>query len=81
MIDLVNYLESEFTCSGVCSPGYFYWTLGLNKGFPTVTCVATLQDNLGNSGRVLGLLTTLTTLIMIGMLLVQYVLWVSTKRN
>jgi len=80
-IDLVSYLELEFTCSGVCEPGLFYWTLPLSEGIPTTTCVSVLQDNLGNAGRAFGFLLTLTTIIMIGMLLVQYILWTSTKRN
>jgi hypothetical protein len=81
IIDLVNYLEGEYKCSGVCDPGYFYWTLGLSSGIPTTTCVSVLEDNLGNAGRAFGVLLFLTTAIMIGMLLVQYVLWVSSKRN
>jgi len=34
IIDLVNYLETTYECSGVCNPGYFYWTLGLSSGIP-----------------------------------------------
>jgi len=34
-IDLANYLEQEFECSGVCEPGLFFWTLDLSYGAPS----------------------------------------------
>lgn len=39
-VKIIGYFESKYTCSGIClTPPLFYYTLDLNKGIPTNTCL------------------------------------------
>lgn len=51
----INWIESKYECSGMCSPGLFYLTESVTKGPPTRGCFAPFMDDLasiiGNLGN------------------------------
>ena len=53
-MDLVEYFETKFTCSGVCEKSLFFFTLPMKEGPPSETCLtymkATIADNLTYMG-------------------------------
>jgi hypothetical protein len=63
-IKLITYFESKYTCSGVCKPALFYYTLNLDKGIPSTTCLMYLKTELGSSLSYLGITACITGAIM-----------------
>lgn len=40
---VISFFESKYTCSGICNPGLFYFSLTLDKGVPTQGCIQFLK--------------------------------------
>ena len=46
---ILSFFERKYTCSGVCTPGLFYFSLDLSKGVPKTTCLAYAKEEIGSS--------------------------------
>ena len=72
---LIGYFEENFTCSGVCEPSLFYFTLPLADGPPTTTCLSHMKGVIANNLTYMGMVSTLCGLLMLFTWLCQYCLW------
>ena len=74
-IKLVTYFEEKFTCSGICESSLFYYTINLEKGPPTTTCLSYMKAEVANNLTYMGMTTLLCGFIMMFTWLCQYCLW------
>ena len=75
---MIKQFESKFSCSGICDTQLFYYTVQMNKGPPTSTCILHMKNVIANNLTYMGMSATMCGLIMIFMWLCQYTLW---KKN
>ncbi len=68
-VKILTYFESKYTCSGICNPSLFYWSLNLDKGLPTTNCLGYLKSEIGNNMNYLGV-----TAIVVGGIL--FFIWI-----
>lgn len=59
-IKIISYFESKYTCSGICKPALFYYTLNLNAGVPSTTCLTYFKTEIGSSLSYLGITAIVT---------------------
>lgn len=71
----VEWFESQYKCSGLCKVGYFYYSLSLDEGRPTTTCMSFLKEAIGNNLTYLGIVSLLAGIFTFFSFLVQYCLW------
>ena len=71
----LDYFEKQFTCSGVCKTSMFYFTLKLEVGPPTTTCLTHMKEVISNNLTYMGMTSTVCGLIMIFTWICQYCLW------
>lgn len=71
----IEYFEGQFTCSGVCESSLFYYTLPLDKGPPSNTCLSHMKEMIANNLTYMGMASTLAGIIMSFTWFCQYALW------
>ena len=42
-LDLVEFLEKKYSCSAICTPGLFYYSLDLSAKVPMETCLLSIK--------------------------------------
>ena len=62
-IELINFLEKRFACNGICETGLFYYSLPLDYGVPTETCLTELKGEIKNNAMYLGIVILITGII------------------
>jgi hypothetical protein len=74
-IKLMTGLERRFSCSGVCQPGLFYFSLDVTTDLATDNCLQYVANEIGNKYIPVGLVSIISGIIMGLIWLFQYVLW------
>jgi len=74
-LKILSYFENKYSCSGVCSPGLFYYSLDLSAGIPKEKCLAQLNNEIGSSITYLGITGLVTGALMFLIWIFQYCLW------
>lgn len=74
---VIAFFEAKYTCSGVCTPGLFYFTLPLDKGIPSEGCLQFLKTEIGGRMTYLGITSLVIGILMMGVFVMQYCLWKS----
>jgi hypothetical protein len=74
-IAILTYFESKYTCSGICRPGLFYYSLTLDKSFPTTNCLGYLKQEIGNNMAYLGITSIVVGGLLFFIWIFQYCLW------
>merc|ERR1712186_228402 len=74
-IEFITFFEDNFTCSGVCSKALFYYTLPMDVGPPTATCLLYAKDMIASNLTYMGIASTLCGIILICVWFCQYLLW------
>ena len=74
-IKILTYFENKYACSGVCTPALFYYSLQLNQGVPSDTCLAYMKQEIGDSMSYLGITAIATGITMFLIWICQYSLW------
>lgn len=74
-ISVLSYLESKYTCSGICEPGLFYFSLDVTEGIPDQTCLAYAKDEIGSSLSYMGITSMVCGIVCFFIWLCQYALW------
>lgn len=54
-INVVKFMESEYSCSGMCNPALFYFTQSIKTGLPTQGCIKPFVKDIGLLFRDLGI--------------------------
>jgi hypothetical protein len=74
-IKILKYFEQKYECSGVCEPALFYYSLNLNKGIPSTTCLSYMKEEVGDGLKYLGITGIVTGITMFLIWIFQYALW------
>jgi len=74
-ISLLSFFERKYVCSGICTPALFYYSLSLEKGIPTDTCLSYLKEEIGDSLTYLGVASVVTGVVILLIFIFQYALW------
>ena len=74
-MDLVEYFETKFTCSGVCEKSLFFFTLPMKEGPPTETCLTYMKEQIADNLTYMGMTVQLCSLVMLFTWCCQYCLW------
>jgi hypothetical protein len=74
-MNLLNYFEQKYTCSGICSPALFYYSLPLTEGVPSATCLSFLKEEIGSSLTYLGVASIVVGIVILLIFICQYALW------
>jgi len=74
-INIISYFESKYTCSGICKSSLFYYSLNLDKGVPTSTCLMHLKTEVTDSIVYLGIASIVVGILTCCVFVVQYSLW------
>jgi len=74
-VKILSYFESKYTCSGICNPSLFFWSLNLDKGVPTTNCLGYLKSEIGNNMNYLGITAIVVGGILFFIWIFQYCLW------
>ena len=48
-VKVLEYFESKYQCSGICTPSLFYYSLNLDEGVPKTTCLSYVKTEIGDS--------------------------------
>jgi len=75
LFTILTYFETKYTCTGVCKPTLFYYSIPINKGPPTTNCLSYLKQEIGSSLRGLGIASIVGGVIMGLIWCCQYALW------
>lgn len=46
-VSLLSFFESKYACSGVCESALFFYSLDLNEGVPSSTCLSDIKEEIG----------------------------------
>eukprot|EP00347_Sterkiella_histriomuscorum_P017389 403349568 len=72
--DLIETLESDFNCNGICSPGNFYFFRKVQEGPPNKNCINGIKDQFKEKPLAIGVilivsffLTTMSVFLVYGM--------------
>lgn len=76
---LMSYFESKYTCSGICNPALWYYSLNLSVGIPTKNCLIYLKQEVGDHLVYLGITSLVTGFILFFVWICQYCLWKKFK--
>ena len=76
-IELITFLEKRFACNGICETGLFYYSLPLEYGVPTETCLTQLKGEIKSNAMYLGIVILITGIISTVTWFFQYALWSS----
>jgi len=74
-ISVLSYFEQKYTCSGVCRPAFFFYSLPLSTGLPSENCLTYMKNEIGDSLKYLGLASTICGLVILLIFICQYALW------
>ena len=47
-VKVLEYFESKYQCSGICTPSLFYYSLNLDEGVPKTTCLSHVKTEIGD---------------------------------
>lgn len=75
MISSMRAMEKRGSCSGICNPGLFYYTLDVTKGPPTSPCKTYITSSINSTFAPVGLAAIVSGLVMFLIWLFQYFLW------
>ncbi len=75
VMKIMQIMEPKFSCSGICNPGLFWFTLPVGTTPPTKNCITFMADAIGGKFTPIGLVAILSGVIMAIIWLFQYVLW------
>jgi hypothetical protein len=78
-IKVITFFEAKYTCSGICNPALFYYTLDLSEGIPTSSCLQYLKSEIGDRMSYLGITAIIIGVLMMLVFVVQYALWCNYK--
>lgn len=76
--DIVSYLEffeSEYDCAGICDPALFYFSVSVEKGVPSKSCLIGISDELKTSLLGIGGATLASGIFLFITFVFQYCLW------
>merc|ERR1712167_207760 len=71
----IAYFEGKYTCSGICNPGLFYYSLDLSVGPPTQNCLQFMKTEIGDRMTYLGVASIVIGVLLLLVFLIQYCLW------
>lgn len=74
-LDFSSYFEDEYKCNGLCRPSLFFYSLHLEEGRPTETCLINLKEEVSSNLSYMGIAAILVGLIMAVTQCFQYMLW------
>lgn len=80
-MDFSSFFEGAYSCSGLCQPALFYYSLGLERGRPKNPCLLNLKDEISNNLSYMGIVSILVGIIMMIIWLSQYCLWKNFDYN
>lgn len=72
---MLEWFEKKYTCSGICSPGLFYYSLDVSEGIPDTSCLLHLKSEITDSLTGIGVCAIICGILMCLTSLVQYSLW------
>ena len=75
VMEFIEFFESEYQCAGICSEALFSWSVSVNQGKPTQTCLISIKDDISTIFMVLGLVTFLSGVVLLCVFVCQYCLW------
>jgi hypothetical protein len=61
---ILKYFEARYTCSGLCDPALFYYSLDMSEGVPMKSCLLYMKQEISNSLIALGIFACVTGFIM-----------------
>lgn len=73
--EFINFLETDYKCSGICEPSFFYITMDLKTGRPENTCALSLIDSIADEFTLFGYCIFFTGVVMLLMFIVQFPLF------
>jgi len=73
--DILEYMELNYECSGVCNTGLFYFSRPASDGMPTETCAEKAAKEVQDHGKPLYTWLLITTIVGITVWIVQFLLW------
>lgn len=74
-VALLSYFERKYSCSVVCEPSLFYYSLDLSEGVPRESCLANIKEEIGGSLSYLGGAALTCGIVMFLLWICQYALW------
>lgn len=74
-IKAITYFEGKYTCSGICNPGLFYYSLDVEAGPPTKSCLQFMKTEIGDRMTYLGVASLVIGILLLLVFLLQYCLW------
>lgn len=74
-INVLSYFEEKYTCSGICEPGLFYFSLDVAKGIPDQTCLSFAKEEIGSSLSYMGVTSVVCGIVCFFIWICQYALW------
>lgn len=75
LLKVMGSMEKRFSCSGICQPGVFWYTLNVGTPIATQNCISYVQAEISEKYTPVGLAAIASGVVMSLIWLFQYALW------
>jgi len=75
LIKVMTVMEPKFSCSGICNPGLFWFSLDVTTPPPGQNCISYLADAIGSKFAPVGLVSVASGIVMGLIWIFQFALW------
>jgi len=75
MINLLQTLEEDFSCSGICQPGLFWFFRNVSAGPPGQNCIDGIKNTFAENTTNIGIALVISFFFTFCAFVVQYGLW------
>lgn len=72
MQEFVEQIEGEFNCSGVCTPGPFFWFAKLDQGPPEQNCIEGIRAAFRSKPLAVGVVLLVTFVLTFATFITQF---------
>lgn len=74
-MEVIEFLETNYSCSGLCAPDLFFTTLSIDLGLPQIGCGQPVGEEFGDALGGIGAAGVIAGIMLFLAFLSSYCLW------